>query len=566
MAFEPLSQEEIQQLAAPAVVGQLSAETQLAGFEPLSQEEASQFARGGIGAPVSRDEAKRIAAERLVARERAAGFRPGDLLLKSEAQQLADQAGIPLGDVGEVVSTSQFAPTLQGRMLEALTGARQAASGMTFGTAGALGRTVEDLILNEAEKKVLGSQALKERAPAAAVGGESIGGLVPTGLVGKAVLQPGASVLQRVIAGARVGAPIGAVSGASKTVEEQGLETDLTDIIQNTLIGGGVGTVVGGGLPLAAQGISKAITGSIKTVKGVAQPIKTLQDAGILRTPEAIATDILNPSGAGEVREVAEDIIQGRVLEGFQTIKKNSSFNNFPTLIDSGKKTLKVLGSEIESFITSNPRVRINADDAADAMLDRVLKDPLLMQRNPEVADMVLNNAATISKDLTLREGFDLLKSINGRHENYFTASVKGQTTKLQDAEFATDEIMRRYLSRKLNDATEAITGLERNPFREYGSVSEVVSQSTKRFHDALVERLQQTSGKGVVSDFIQKFDFSKPLSSLKQPLTFLRGGELGRLNRRIESLSEKLPSQESAKVLTAAERAERLRRSKVTP
>lgn len=531
-----------------------------------SDERISSVPYGGLGMPIPREEAKKIAAQRLVAREREAGFRPGDLLLRSEAEQLASEAGIPLGDVGEVVSTSQFAPTLQGNILRAITLGRQGASAASLGTAGALGRLVEDAVLNPAQQRILGSQALQQRAPQEAALGDIIGSGLPGGLVGRAAVSQGAPLIRKVIETAKIGAPVGATALGSKTIEEQGLDVNPMELIENTLLGGTGGALLGGAIPVIGAGGAKALTGAKKGVEMLLSPIKSLENMGVLRSSEALATGILNPAGQGEVREVAEGILDGKIIKGFESIKQTSSFQDAPTLIDSSRNALRSRSGQINSFISENPNIAINGEDAAEAMIARVNKDPLTLERNPEVISLIEANADQLRRNFSLREAFDRLNSINARHENYFTASVKGQTTKLQDAEFASDEVMRKYLSVKLNDAIEGVTGLAKNPFREYGMINEILNQTTKRYQEALVGRLKEIDRTGVVSDFIQKFDFSKPLASITRPLQFLRGGELGRLNRRVSSLNDKLDTRRPTQVLTEAERIKKLKGKVKTP
>ncbi len=213
--------------------------------------------RGGIGQPVSRDEAANIAAQRLVARERAAGFRPGDVMTRDELQKIADQAGIPLESdgytVGRIASTAQ----MQDPKLKAAVMAREVASQSAFGVPGAAQRLLEDVTLNEAQKKSFGSQAMKERAPEYAQGGALIGSIAPTKLISTAA-KPGLSLGSRMLQGVKTGAGIGATAAGSGAIEEKGLEIDPKEFAIRTALGGGVGTLIGGGIPLASSGFSKA--------------------------------------------------------------------------------------------------------------------------------------------------------------------------------------------------------------------------------------------------------------------------------------------------------------------
>lgn len=390
-------------------------------------------------------------------------------------------------------------------------------------------------------------ESAKFQAPLSYVIGETLGGLLPLGQVGKT-----ATGLKSV---ATQGARLGALYGLGQGVSEESMKPDAT--VSKALSTGAkdalVGAMIGAAIPV---GVS--LGG--KVAKAVSSPIKTLEDAGIIRTPESIAIDVLNPTGEGAIREAADSIFSGDTLKGFQIIKNTGAFNDLPTLVQRGEETLPKLIKEVDTLVADNPGIKINTSDAAEAMVQRVSQDPLLSERNPEVLGLVEANAENFNKDFSLKEAFDRLKSINKRHKDYFTASAKGQSSKLQDAEFETDEIARKYLSNKLNDAIQGISGLERNPYREYGSVNEIVLQSGKRLSNALVERAKEVSKTGVVSDLFKNFDITRPLASISRPATFLRGGELGRLNRRVSTLNDRLPASGEIKILTEAERTAKLK------
>lgn len=404
--------------------------------------------------------------------------------------------------------------------------------------------------------------------PATFTLGETIGSTINPLSKAKGVSTP-LTLGAKVLAGARAFAPLGALAGAAGAVADEGTQTEISDFLTQTLLGAGLGAGLGGAVPVVGKTIGGAYKGlkSVLTGNAVTDATVALEKAGLIKAPEAIAVDLLNPSGEGAVRNVAGKIVEGNVTKPFQIVKETAGqFSTLPEFVDQGEKTLLSLGKEIDPIIKNNPSIRVPMQDASKAMIDEVTSQPLLVERNPELVDLVTKNAKALDKDFSLEEAYTRLKEINANRKNYFTATTKGQTTKLQDAEFAADEIQRKYLSGKLNDVTEGITGLERNPFREYGQVGEAVENVTKRFYDALVARSKETSKGGVVSNFIKNFDISKPLSSLSLPVDFLRGGELGRLNRRVASLYDKLAQPEELIPLTVAQRVARLQGKIATP
>lgn len=287
--------------------------------------------RGGTGVPLPADQASKTAAQRIVARERELGFRPGDLILKSEAQQIADQAGIPLGDVGEVASTAQFEPGLRGDLMRLGVGARELASQALFGIPGAAQSVLEDAILNEAQKAVFGSQSLKSRAPEYAIAGGTLGQLVPSGLVGSSIARS-APLAQRLLAGARTGAGVGGTTSASGAIEEGGLNTDLQDLLTKTAIGTTLGAGLGTALPAsqaALSGIRSALRGNAE--RNVAQGLLggggTQEAKRIVEriTPEILdrpmtETFALTRKGLAEKSE-AQKQLAGEAIEAFGTLK-----------------------------------------------------------------------------------------------------------------------------------------------------------------------------------------------------------------------------------------------------
>lgn len=258
------------------------------GFEPIAA--PASFTTGtsspatdlaGLGFNVPRQTAERIAAQRLVARNRAYGF--NDLLTRAEASQLAEQAGIPVGDIGEVVSTGQFQQGTLGDILRGIVGTRAAASSSALNVPGAVGKIIEDLVLNEAQKRVLGSQEMAARAPQEQIIGTTAGTLVPTRLIPGAVAPLGATLTQRVLQGAKVGVPVGAVTGAATTLEEEGLNTELQDLLIRTGIGGGAGGLIGGGIS-GVLGLPGAIKGAASKTRNaldekVDSATRNLQDS-----------------------------------------------------------------------------------------------------------------------------------------------------------------------------------------------------------------------------------------------------------------------------------------------
>lgn len=479
--------------------------------------------RGGFEYPVSPEVAKAFAGQRVYERALEAG-----------------QAPPQIGPTGEIIE-----PGLTSDILASIEGIGRGVSlGASDIPAVLLGGNLKDPNLP------------RNQSPQALAWSEFTGSLLPTSIVGRALVAPGQRLAQKVIGGGLTAAPAGAVALTSEGIVEKGRETTLNDIIENTLKGGIGGFALGGALPLGATALSKTITGAGSLVKGLLSPVKSLENLGVLKSAESRAVAILNPKG-NDVREVAEDVTSGRILKPFQEVRAQGAFNDGPSFIENANKALKVKSDAIEDLIKKNPDRRFNGSDAADLMVAQVSSDPLISQRNPGVIDLITSNSNILRKDLSLREGFDLLNSINKRHENYFSATQRSQNTRELDAEFATDEVMRKFLSRKLNDVTEGLSGKAENPFREYGAINEVKHKVTKEWNNVIVDRLKQVD-RGLAEEYLTKFDISKPATWVG-PVGFLKGGELGAFNKRISSLNKILPKKEAARILTPEERLSKL-------
>lgn len=336
---------------------------------PSAAIDTSSVPRGGIGVPVSRDEARRISAQRLVAREREAGFRPGDLLLRSEAQQLANQAGIPVGNIGEVVSTSQFGDSPLGRALQAGVGIREAANQALFGVPGAVQSSLEDLIMNEAQKRVLGSQSLKERAPDVAIAGGTIGQLLPTRLVGGA-LTSAAPLTQRLLRGSGVGAGIGGLVSGAGAIEEGGLDTDIQTLLERAGIGAGLGGLFGGAFPAATAAAGRIGSGLRESAeKSVAQALLagggTKEAKAITErlTPEILArpmreTFALTRKGLAE-KSGAQRELSGEAVGSFEGLQGSEKTKPILDFMDN----LKVSQNHIVEGKVINPEAVQNIDE-----------------------------------------------------------------------------------------------------------------------------------------------------------------------------------------------------------
>jgi lysozyme len=102
-------------------------------------------------------------------------------------------------------------------------------------------------------------------------GGELVGGLGTGGVGAVGNLAKGATLGAKVARGAAQGAIQGGLSGAGYSEAE-----DLSGLAKDVAIGTGIGTVAGGGLPVAGRGVSKVTSKLTEGAKELAEKAPTL--------------------------------------------------------------------------------------------------------------------------------------------------------------------------------------------------------------------------------------------------------------------------------------------------
>jgi len=176
--------------------------------------------RGGLDKPVSREEAKRIAQERMVARD------PGRLIMLNKGQ--ADQN---VGVKGQGAIPRALAATVGG--------------GFTSGPA----RIIQDLLLRAKlttpeAVDALGVNRVSEENPGTTLAGNLAGGIIPAGKVFQ-----GASALSRI---GKAGV-LGSGYGASESIKEGGIDrlvNDKAKIGKDAIVTGALSTILPGALEL----------------------------------------------------------------------------------------------------------------------------------------------------------------------------------------------------------------------------------------------------------------------------------------------------------------------------
>lgn len=493
----------------------------------VSVSTVSSVPRGGIGVPVSRDDARRISAQRLVAREREAGFRPGDLLLRSEAQQLANQAGIPLGDVGEVVSTSQFAPTLQGDLLRTAVGAREAGSQALFGVPGAIQSSLEDLIMNDAQRKIFGSQALKERAPEAAIAGGTIGQLVPSKLIGGA-LTSAAPLSQRFLRGTGIGSGIGALVTGSGVIEEGGLDTNLRTLLERTVAGGVLGGVLGGTIP-AGQAV-------VRQISKVAKRLPQTEDDILHFITDAPSSpkDFKPKLTSGDFDEVLPDLAAQKTGSGL------------PGVIDANTKLNQEAISFVDPLVKGHPAESLVFNEEniiSQARQKLTSSNPNYNIPSEELRNTALDQVRLVIKDINSENYTDTATYANNRLTDLYKS--------LEPEKYGDQKKALRAIRDVLGDGVKTIIkdrGADPTVWSQYGLRNQLVDRISD-VHDAANLAYKTSRGEGLLgkqgvepTDIIHKIPFvSSGVRISKNLMERVTGGQPEFLNKRIDQLFNKI-------------------------
>jgi len=112
---------------------------------------------------------------------------------------------------------------------------------------------------------------VREDSPWLYGGSEVLGGLVTGGIGAVGNLAKGATLGTKVARGAAQGAVQGGLSGAGYSEAQ-----DVGELAQDVAIGTGIGTVAGGGLPVAGRGVSKVTSKLTEGAKDLAEKAPTL--------------------------------------------------------------------------------------------------------------------------------------------------------------------------------------------------------------------------------------------------------------------------------------------------
>ena len=315
---------------------------------------------------------------------------------------------------------------------------------------------------------------------------------------------------------------------------------------------------------LAVTRIEPRLQNLVKSIKEMPGAIeRTSAKAGFLnRTTADLAMDIIKPSTEAEKAALAQAAESGIIEKPFQSVAKAGKWSDMPTFIKRADDRLETLGKRIDDFVKDNDDLRINAGGVRQRMTASIRDDPL-MARDPDVAERLQINAGLLGEEMTLKESVDLLRAINREHKAYFKSTASGKERKLLDAQFESDEILRKFLSNEVDSVISQRSPGVGNFYREYGGVSQTQEQVMKRYYDLKSKRGIEVS-KGIGRAWGEGVELTKPISMVSPPVRYLRGGEEGRINRRLKELGDKIKPDMTGAQEEAAYQAGRVKGSEV--
>lgn len=402
--------------------------------------------RGGVGVPLPLAEAQDIAAQRLVARGRAAG--QTDLLTRDEANQLAEKAGIPgLPEGVHVVSLNDVGSPFIREILKV----KEFAGAAGFGLGPAIQKLIEDATMNPELKSILGQTALRERTPEITAGSQLAGSIIP--LAGGANLVSQVPTLgQRIGRSILIGGGVGAAYGGSGTVAEKGTEVTLPEVATGVgtgaAVGAGLGSVIGGALAVPAAA-------------------KVMASRGVLKAPlEDVVTKTLGITAQEGSMDLVP-VVKSRILEATgkapttasEAIAAAAKTEDF--LINKTVDALKL--ADQQGLQMSKAQMLQNAENAirkAQPTIPQAEVDAALKPFRDRLPDTI-----------TPSQGQKLLVEQNNFLDSVFgDTGVPARKTK-GNASVTARLGIADSLSNQLDDLYKAASGLDESPYRDWGQI-----------------------------------------------------------------------------------------------
>lgn len=477
----------------------------------IAEEEIKQGLLGGTGQPMSREEAINQSRQRFVSRSKLEG-----------------QPNIQLLD-GKLVDVNQLSPL--GNAL--LSVPRAFSSGQNLGITDVAEKGIENAMISSGlttpevvNALGVGSQKYQQ-SPTDVVAG-TLGSIATGAPTGSAVGQsPG--LLRKLISGSSTGAQAGGLSELNNQISE-GQNINPSKIGTSSLIGAAIGSSI----PTAIQGL---VSGT-KLTKNIAGSLSRFspEEAFDVKLGD-YAADVIHPTKSAK-SDLQRTVQTGQLQDDLRNIAQVGVPKGLEETLQNGRIATDSLSSKLNNHISENSDVIINNDDVGESVRNTI-QGKKLVKKN--VKDEINQLADQVSGDLTYREAFDLQNELNAKRQAFYKKDASGQANDLDHALNEAEQVARDMLADKLDKTYQSITGQTDNPYRQYGSLNGLLDSLSVRLDDLLTKRgIEKSVGPTLDREI---------LATLKKNKSLLTGGEIGRIDDRINKLFSLLSENQPSKV-----------------
>lgn len=446
--------------------------------------------RGGIGKPIPRDEARVIAGQRMMTRENAAG--------------LNDLVDAPNGGVGVYGGTG---------FSKLVSGLRGAGDVMTLGA-------LEPILASftkktELDRALQGAQKQDPLAQEIGANAAMIPGLVKA--VPQAAVNLGKSGITALTAktlakGGALGAGAGAISGANQELAREIRQDENID--PNN---------IGSAAIEAAKDPKMIALGAILANAG-RDPNKVLQERQQGSAQNIYS--ILNPGkGSPKLNRLNQAFESGGLVQTLNEIKREGSPKTAKEAIAATERAQNSNWNAVKQIVENNPESVIDVSGIKDSLLNKA--ESALTDAE---ASQIKNFANKFNEPLKLGDALDLQKRLN---EEWNPNSGISNAAHSEAAA---------KLSGLLDTAFKQLTGTDKNPYRQWGRLSELKSGFQKAYDSAFAATKKGENagvlseiGQGLTSGGINPIHIGK--KAIAPVYNAARGRQLGALDREIKGL-----------------------------
>lgn len=352
-----------------------------------------------------------------------------------------------------------------------------------------------------------------------------VGGKLAKTLAGEA-LPAGASTLAKALKLARGAGTASAVAGTFGAAEEAGKE-----IREGNASPGGI----------AEKGIESAIDpkmillGALGEAARVPKATEQMKQAKQVQGSHEKMADILQPTGQKEQAAWVEARDNGNAHDAISLIANEGKAKSLKEFRDNAAATQEKLGKAVDDIVNIDP--------------DRPMPTDSIMERGARAAkNLPAKDAEKVmahlqdnySEPMTLKQMVNEQRALNKKNSAILSRAGWVESAAEAEPEYIANDIARREMSKAIDATVKELTGTDQNAYRDYGKVSEISNQLQKRYN-RLSTGEDVRKGRGIIGEITSSSRSETLLpgkeSVIKNAISALTGGELGRINKQVERL-----------------------------